>query len=128
MTNPLNTGATFNQSVARQLPWMLSKAGVGIAYARIRYTGSAWEVTSSVSNVGFSSPTWSSTKLTVAMSDFTDTPTVIVSRAANNAYLVSAAATSTTNIDVTFEDFDGTDITSEGTAMDFHIIALGVTV
>lgn len=125
MAYPFTDGTIYTQTIAQAVLWALGKLGVGIAFGRQRYTGSAWETVSSVGNVGLGTPVWSSTKATVPLTDFTETPAVLVSPGSSTGLIVSAQATSTSNIDVFFRDQALAAVTTEVNTMDYHILVIG---
>ncbi len=106
------------------------KTGVKIIYARIRYTGSAWEVSGSTDSneIVSANCVWSTNKLTIAISGFTIAPGGINATqhvSATVPYMLQVGSTSATNIDVEFWDTAGAQVTTQATSMDFYITITG---
>lgn len=100
-------------------------------WARIRYTGSAWEVVASVGSAEIVSANcvWSTDKLTIALSGFETVPVATVSPTFGDTILpCKAYATSSSNIDVAFYSQTnlGTRVSTQATTMDFQIHVVGV--
>lgn len=126
-TGPYSSAAALSTAILQRLLHGFTKTNAGLQWARVQYTGSAWAVVAGTDSNKLVSGNfvWSTNKLTVAISGHDNVPCVFVSRAINGAHLVAATATSTSNIDVFFEDFAGADVTTEDTSMDFYIAVLG---
>ena len=106
-----------------------SKVRGKFLWARIRYTGSVWEVVSSVGSAEIVSANcvWSTDKLTIALSGFEEVPVPNVTPTPSDTTLwVKAGATSSSNIDVYF--YHATTlarVTTQATTMDFQLHAVG---
>lgn len=97
-------------------------------WARVRYTGSAWEVVSTTANAGSMSLAFASNKLAVTVSGFSKAPQVQATPVGTAAaYWVKASATSATNVDVLFFNASspGTQITTPDSNMDVNLEVTG---
>jgi len=98
-------------------------------WARIRYTGSAWEVVASVDSAEIVSANcvWSTDKLTIALSGFEAVPVPVATPTPGDTNLwPKAGATSASNIDVYF--YNATTlarVTTQATTMDFQLHVSG---
>ncbi len=106
-----------------------AKLDIKLLYARCRYTGTVWEVSTSndSSQIVSGNLVWSTNKLTIALTGYTAAPIVQATQClVATPYHIQAIATSSTNIDVQFYDLAATLITTQGTSMDFNLLLLGV--
>lgn len=106
-----------------------AKTGLKIVFARIRYTGSAWEVhaTTDSNEIVSANCVWSTNKLTVAISGYSLAPLPVATQnpSATTPYLIQAGATSASNIDVEFWDTAGAQVTTQANSMDFGLLVIG---
>ncbi len=106
-----------------------AKTGVKAIFARIRYTGSAWEVhaTTDSNEIVSANAVWATNKLTVAISGYTVAPLPFATQnpAATVPYVLQAGATSASNIDVEFWDTAGAQVMTQATSMDFSLLVIG---
>lgn len=106
-----------------------TKTGLKVIFARIRYTGTAWEVhaTTDSNEIVSANAVWSTNKLTVAISGYTLAPLPLASQnpAATVPYVIQAGSTSASNIDVEFWDTAGAQVTTQAQSMDFSLLVIG---
>lgn len=105
------------------------KATVKVLWARIRYTGSAWEVhaTTDAAELVTGNLSWSVDHLNVVISGFTVVPVVLVSPTLGaTRYRPEAIAASTTQIQIQFKNASDTVQTTQGTDMDCMLLAIGL--
>jgi len=125
--NPIADDNAGNAATFTGLAHCGNKAAVKIIFARIRYTGSAWEVHSGTDSneVVSANLAWSSTKLTVAISGYTVPPTAYCTQNASDTvvtpYIIQATTTSSANVDVKFWSVAGTQVTTQAVSMDFQL-------
>lgn len=117
-------------SVLNRMPYMAaSKVGVKIQYGRIRYTGTAWVVESSVDSCGLTSGglNFASGVLRVTLESSYNLHTVaIASSAGSVTYIANAELTESTNaVNVYFRDYAGTQIGTPDTNMNFNLLVFG---
>lgn len=120
---------SVNAALVRKALTSNAKLDIKVLYFRAQYTGSAWAIVSSTdsSQIVSGNLTWSTNKLTIALSGYTAAPVVVVSQTSvATPYHVEAHATSSGNIDVTFWDMAGAQVTTQGTSMDFNAVIIGV--
>lgn len=122
---PVSASAPLNTATFGRFAHTGSKTGVKVIFARIRYTGSAWEVhaTTDSNEIVSANCVWSTNKLTVAISGFTIAPSVVATQnpGATTPYLIQAGATSASNIDIEFWDLASVQVTTQANSMDFQI-------
>ncbi len=127
--NPIADGNAGKAATFQRLPHCGNKTTVKILFARVRYTGSAWEVHSGTDSneVVSGNLAWSTNKLTIALSGYTVPPVVIATQnqAATVPYVLQAGATSSSNIDVEFWDTAAAQVTTQATSMDFQLLVIG---
>lgn len=102
---------------------------VKVLFARIRYTGSALEIVSTVSSSQLVSGNlaFSTNKITVALTGYTAAPVVLVSQSnVTIPYHVQAFSVSSGSVEIRFYDMAGVLITTQDTSMDCHVIIIGV--
>lgn len=107
--------------------------GAIIRCARIRYTGSAWEVVSGffASGIVTGNLTWNSpgtNAINVAVSGFTSTPLVVLGCVGTSSYIpfFASGSSSSTNIAIAFRDFAGTQITTQDANMQAIVWIIGI--
>jgi hypothetical protein len=107
-----------------------TKSKPKILWARIRYTGSAWEVLSTTDSAQLVSGNlaWSTDHVNIALSGFTAIPLVIVSPTyvASVARIPHGIGISTAQAQVWFYDYAGALVTTQATTMDCNLFILGV--
>lgn len=117
-----------NAALVRKALTSNAKLDIKVIYARIRYTGSVWEVVSTVdsSQLVSGNLAWSTNKITIALTGYTAAPVVIASQSnVTTPYHVQFTATSSGNIDGKFFNLASTQITTEDTNMDVNILIIG---
>lgn len=127
--NPIADDNAGNAATFTRLVHSGNKAAVKDIYARVRYTGSAWEVHSGTDSneIVSGNLAWSTNKLTIALTGYTVPPVVLCTQnpAATVPYVLQAGATSSSNVDVEFWDTAGAQVTTQATSMDFQLIVKG---
>ena len=106
-----------------------NKSKVKIIYARIRYTGSAWEVVSTVDSAGLVSGNlaWSTDHVNITLSGYTAIPVVLasVTYTSGVSRIVHGIGISTTQAQVWFYDYAGALDSTQATDMDVNLMILG---
>jgi hypothetical protein len=110
-----------------------AKRGVIMKYARINYTGSAWQVVSTYDSAGIVSGnlSWSTDHLIIDVTSgaFTKYPVVIATTTSDTTtafYQVHAVCTSATSVSIYFTNYSSSVITTQATSMDFQIMIFSV--
>lgn len=105
------------------------KASAKVLWARIRYTGTAWEVHASTDSAEILSGhlAWSTDKLVVTVSGFTVIAAPVVSPTLGNAiYWPKALGASSTAVHVAFYNDAGARQTVQSSNMDCTLLVIGV--
>ena len=106
-----------------------NKVQVKMWWGRVRYTGAAWEVSSSYDSAGLTSGAlaWSTNQLQMTLSGFSNIPIIVATPEAVDTNLnVKAHCASTTQAVVRFYNIDtGALISTEATTMEFNVIIIG---
>ena len=125
-STPLNA-ATLNQLLALGEG---NKVGAHVVYARLRYTGAAWEVHSTTDSAVLVTGhlSWLTNHLNVSLANFTVAmpPLVAPVFLATGIYLPCVLGASNTQAQIGWFDFAGTLVTTPDTRMDVNFWALGV--
>jgi hypothetical protein len=107
-----------------------NKSGVKICYARIRYTGSVWEVSSGTDSAGIVSGNiaWSTDHINITLSGYTATPAVLATPVytAGISRLPHGLGVSATQGQVWFVDYAGVLVTTQATTMDCYVRIEGI--
>lgn len=107
-----------------------TKSKPKVLWARINYTGSAWQVVSTTDSAQLVSGNiaWSTDHINITLSGFTATPIVIVSPnyVAAVARIPHGIGASSTQAQVWFYDYAGALDSTQGTDMDINIMILGI--
>lgn len=108
-----------------------SKVTAKKLWARVRYNGSAWEVVSSVSSSGLTSPSlaWDTDHLVISVTGYTEVPEVQVTQnVVANPYIMQAEGDATDEVFVYFftvAGTPGTAVTTEDTSMSIDVEITG---
>lgn len=107
-----------------------SKLQCKVLWARIRYNGSSWEVSSSADSAQLvtGNLAWSTDHVNITISGFTATPIVLVSPTYTSGVsrIPHGIGTSSTQAQLWFYDYAGTLDNTQGTDMDAEILIIGV--
>lgn len=107
-----------------------NKNNVKICYARIRYTGSAWEVSSSADSAGIVSGNvaWSTDHINITLSGYTAAPVVVVGTTyvSGVARIPHGIGASASQAQVYWYDYAGSLDSTQGTDMDIQVIIIGL--
>lgn len=104
------------------------KHGATLMYARVRYTGTIWQVNPTTDSAGLLSPalTWNTDHLDVTVTTFAAAPACFVSRVRGTSiYHPSAVAVSNTLVGIEWRDNAGVLQTVQSVNMDCHLIVIG---
>jgi hypothetical protein len=106
------------------------KLQVKVNYARVRYTGSVWEVVTSVDSCALVSANlaFASSILTVALTGYTVAPLALVSPSVGaGVYIPKALAASASAVQISFYDIaTGALISAVSANMDCQVLTIGV--
>ena len=122
--NPI-TAATMNKYIASGG----GKSSVKMLWARIRYTGTAWEVHGSTDSAEIVSGnlSYSTDKLVISISGYTVIPVPLVSPTFTDAmFWPKAIAASLTTIEVAFYNDAGARQATQSSNMDFSLVVIGI--
>jgi hypothetical protein len=106
-----------------------NKVQVKVWYGRVRYTGSAWEVSSSYDSAGLTTGAlaWSTNQLQMTLSGFSNVPIIVATpEAADTNLNVKAHGSSSTLAILRFYNIDtGALVSTEATTMEANVIIIG---
>jgi hypothetical protein len=106
-----------------------NKVQVKVWYGRVRYTGSAWEVSSSFDSAGLTTGAlaWSTNQLQMTLSGFSNVPIILATPEAVDTNLnVKAHCSSSTLAVVRFYAVaDGALVSTQATTMEFNVLLIG---
>jgi hypothetical protein len=105
------------------------KIQVKLWYGRVRYTGSAWEVSSSYDSAGLTTGAlaWSTNQLQITLANFTNVPCILATPEAVDSNLnVKAHCSSNTLAVVRFYAVaDGALVSTQATTMEVNVLIIG---
>lgn len=104
------------------------KPGVHLVYARVRYTGSAWEVHSTTDGAVLvtGNLSWSSDHLNVTLSNFSVAPLVLAApMLADSTLLCKVLAASASQVQLAWYSDVVTRVTVQASTMDAYLLILG---
>lgn len=108
----------------------VTKSRPKILWARVRYTGSAWEVVSTVDSAQLVSGNlaWSTDHVNITLSGFTAIPLVLVTPTyvAAVARLPHGIGISSVQAQLWFYDYAGALVSTQATTMDCNLCILGI--
>jgi len=135
MDNPIVTDGSTEFKAAELNKFVAgngSKLGIMLQYARIAYTGAAWEVVAGTDSCDIASGdlTWNATpdELEITLAGYSNVPVVIATPVATGNTIhpiLKAHAASKTQAVVRFYDEANTQITVEDTDMAFNLMVIG---
>lgn len=129
----ITNGQNVDQSIINKALFSgASKLSCKVIWARIRYTGSAWEVNSGVDSAQLVSGNvaWSTDHINIALSGFTVAPVVLATpgytSGAGNTRLPAVVNVSSTQAQIWFLTETLTLDSTQSTKMDCNVIIIGI--
>jgi hypothetical protein len=128
---PVTTGVTDITAVSTWDQYLAipNKHKIKAVYARVRYTGSVWQVEASTDSAEIqdSHLAWDTNHLNIAVTGFTRSPIVQATAVFGTSVLMPVAnAASAVQVRIYWYDAAFANVTTQATTMDAYVLILGV--